>query len=200
MLLTPARLVALSLALLCAIAGLWWLPVPPVGQAVAFDPSEDVCIVAPPTPFDAGAGIALDAPRPVPTDARCPVCGMFPARHPEWAAQVIYRDGATHFFDSPVSLLVFLAKPDRFSRHAAEGILAVYITDAASGRWSPAHTAFTVHGSNALGPMRNGNLPAFAERAAAERFAAERGGKVLMLEDVDAATLRQLANRSHDHG
>lgn len=198
--LTPARLVAISLALMCAMAALWWMPVPPVGQAVAFDPSEEVCIVAPPTPFDASTGLALDAPRAVPPDARCPVCGMFPALHPEWAAQVIYRDGATHFFDSPVSLLVFLAKPDRFSRHAAEGILAVYITDAASGRWSPAHTAFYVHGSNALGPMRNGNLPAFTERTAAERFAAERGGVVLMLKDVDQATLRQLANRSHRHG
>ena len=53
---------------------------------------DEICIVAPPTPYDPASGLPPEAPRPVPPDARCPVCGMFPARNPRWAAQIIYID------------------------------------------------------------------------------------------------------------
>ncbi|MDD2881113.1 MAG: hypothetical protein PHQ58_11815 [Rhodoferax sp.] len=32
-------------------------------------------------------------PRAVPADVRCPVCGKYPARSPDWAAQVIFTNG-----------------------------------------------------------------------------------------------------------
>lgn len=59
---------------------------------------DDVCVVAPATPYDANSGLPMGAAREVPADARCPVCGMFPARSRSWAAQVIFADGDAHFF------------------------------------------------------------------------------------------------------
>jgi hypothetical protein len=58
------------------------------------------------------------------------------------------------------------------------------VTDVTSGNWVESAGAHYVHGSNALGPMRDGNLPAFTEREAAERFAAERGGVVLSADQI----------------
>lgn len=160
-------------------------------------PPDDVCIVAPPTPYDSASGLAPTQPRPLPAGARCPVCGMFPARAPEWAAQLIFADGDAHFFDSPLSLFMYLQDMGRYSpgRDAAQ-VAALYVTDAGDGtaaRWTDARAAFYVHGSDAQGPMRAGNLPAFATREAAQAFAARRGGTVLAFGAVDAALVATLA-------
>jgi len=165
-------------------------------------PEEDVCIVAPPTPYNPSGGQPLTAPREVPVDARCPVCGMYPARSRAWAAQVIFADGDAYFFDSPLSLLQYLRDVARYTRgRSADGIVARYVTDTDSGQWIDAVQAAYVHGSTARGPMRAGNLPAFATPAAAAAFAARRGGRALAFSDIDAPMLQTLApGRSHqDH-
>ena len=165
---------------------------------------DDVCIIAPPTPYDSASGLAPMQPRPIPPGARCPVCGMFPARAPEWAAQLIFANGDAHFFDSPLSLFMYLQDVGRYSpgRSAAQ-VAALYVTDAGDGaaaRWTDARTAFYVHGSDARGPMRAGNLPAFAAREAAQAFAARRGGTVLAYAAVDASLLAALAGTGgHRH-
>ncbi|MBU1396829.1 MAG: nitrous oxide reductase accessory protein NosL, partial [Gammaproteobacteria bacterium] len=104
-----ARLVSLAGGVLAiAIAALLLLP---LGKQAARDAnlfSNDLCIVAPATPYDPASGRAMLAPRPIPADARCPVCGMYPARFSRWAAQSIFKDGAAHYFDSPLDLFVFL--------------------------------------------------------------------------------------------
>lgn len=164
-----------------------------------YDPMDDFCIIAPATPYDPASGLAIDAPRPIPADARCPVCGMFPARYPRWAGQVIFTDGATHFFDSPVNLLVFLRKVERYSNYTAADIIASYTNDVTNDTWTPAETAYYVHGSDALGPMREGNLPSFATRQDAEAFAVRRGGKVLARTEVSDKVLDELSHAAHHH-
>ncbi|WP_296447906.1 nitrous oxide reductase accessory protein NosL, partial [Rhodoferax sp. UBA5149] len=122
----------------------------------------------------------LHAPRPVPADARCPVCGMYPARSLEWAAQVVFDNGDTQFFDSPLTLFIYLQDVGRYTRgRQASEIAARYVSDASSGAWINAVDAVYVSGSAAVGPMRAGNLPAFADAAAAQRFASARGGLLL---------------------
>lgn len=166
-------------------------------------PGEDVCIVAPPTPYDPAGGQPLAAAREVPTDARCPVCGMYPARSRAWAAQVIFADGDAYFFDSPLSLLLYLGDVAHYTRgRSADGIVARYVTDTDSGHWINAGQAAYVHGSTALGPMRAGNLPAFASMAAAAQFAQRRGGRALAFGAVDRPLLQQLApgrGAGHQH-
>lgn len=162
---------------------------------------DDVCIVALPQSYDPSSGLALLSPRAVPLDARCPVCGMYPARSRDWAAQLIFTNGDTHFFDSPLSLHLYRQAIERYSpgRHAAD-VAATYVTDAATGVWTPADQAHYVHGSTALGPMRNGNLPAFASQVAAQQFAQRRGGQVLRAEQISPGLLAALnTRRAHSH-
>lgn len=205
----------LALGLLTGLAALgasapWSLPAMRSALALqampAAVPEPDVCIVAPPTRYDPASGLAPTAARAVPSDARCPVCGMFPARAPEWAAQVIFKNGDAQFFDSPLSLFMYLRDVARYSPGRSAGsIVAHYVTDATTpmagglARWIDALGAYYVHGSSAKGPMRAGNLPAFASREAAQAFAARRGGTVLTFGAIDAALVAHLAG-SGGHG
>jgi len=200
----PARRWGLAVAVAAALAGAGW-SVPAVRglwapeAAPVLDP--DVCVVAPPTPYNPASGLPLEAARAVPADVRCPVCGMFPARSPDWAAQVIFANGDAQFFDSPLSLFMYLADVPRYSPgRSAREIVARYVTDVPGKTWTDAGSAFYVHGSTARGPMRAGNLPAFASQEAARQFAAQRGGTVLAFGAIDPALVEQLGGQSsHSH-
>ena len=162
---------------------------------------DDVCVVAPPTPYDPALGQAVADAREVPADARCPVCGMYPARARAWAAQVIFSDGDAFFFDSPLSLMLYLGNVAHYTRgRTADSLVARYVTDTATGQWLNAHEAVYVAGSSAMGPMRAGNLPAFASTGAAQQFVQQRGGRALAFNAIEAALLRGLApNLRADH-
>lgn len=173
--------------LLSAGGALWLGPRGQPGQSPVAVPEDDVCIVAPTFSYDPASGLPPNAARPVPPGARCPVCGMFPARYPRWAAQVIFGDGDVQFLDSPLSLFHYLQRVERYTtgRRLAD-VAAVFVADHGGGPWLPLEQAVFVHGSSQLGPMRSGNLPAFASAAEAQAFAARHGGQTL-----DAVTLRR---------
>lgn len=191
-----------SLATLVLLGGLllgpWRSPSP--GNAVLVE-TDEICVVAPPVSHDPKSGLGLHAPRPVPADARCPVCGMYPARSPEWAAQVIFDNGDTQFFDSPLSLFTYLQDVGRYTRgRQASEVAASYVTDASSGAWIRAKDAVYVNGSSALGPMRAGNLPAFSSVALAQRFVSARGGMLLEVGQISPQLLQNLnGERRHVH-
>ena len=175
------------------------------GSKVFEPPAEDVCIVAPTRvteahAYDAASGLAIYDARPIPADARCPVCGMYPARFPRWAAQIIFKDGAAHFFDSPVDLFMFLEEPASFgsARNAADAA-AIYVADFRNGNWLPARQATFVRDSRARGPMRGPDLPAFADTASAQRFIAEQGGRALSFAEIDATVVTGLRDANHAH-
>lgn len=161
--------------------------------------SGDICIVAPATPFDPNWGISLLAPRKIPNDARCPVCGMYPARTSEWAAQVIFKNGDTHFFDSPLTLFIYLLDPSKYSRGRNASEIAVsYVTDTSQGQWIKTSEAFFVSGSQVMGPMRAGNFPAFSRIEDAQDFAKKRSGTVMKADQIKSQSLHNL-HRSRQH-
>jgi copper chaperone NosL len=162
---------------------------------------DEVCIVAPLTPYDPASGLPPQAARPVPDEARCPVCGMFAARHPRWAAQALFDDGAAQFFDSPAHLFLYLQGLDRYQRgRRVEDLRALHVADHRGGGWLPLEQAVFVHGSRARGPMRTEDLPAFASLEAARSFVAESGGKTVLAADLRRALPESLrAQAPHRH-
>jgi copper chaperone NosL len=163
--------------------------------------NDELCIVAPATPYDPASGQPMYAPRPLPADARCPVCGMYPARSPRWAAQTIFKDGAAHYFDSPVNLFDFLHKVARYDRrYTLDDVAVSYVRDLESGQWIEAGHASFVHGSTVTGPMRTADLPAFASHEAAKAFTRLHGGTVLTAPDMTPRLLASLSRNSrHRH-
>jgi nitrous oxide reductase accessory protein NosL len=126
---------------------------------------------------------------------------MYPARARAWAAQVIFAQGDAYFFDSPLSLMLYLGNVAHYTRgRSPDAIVARYVTDADTGVWLNAQEAVYVAGSSAMGPMRAGNLPAFADAGAAQRFVQQRAGRAILFGAIDAPLLRKLApNLRADH-
>ncbi|WP_324781074.1 nitrous oxide reductase accessory protein NosL [Thiobacillus sedimenti] len=193
------RAALLSLGAAALVVPLLLGDAPPTGKPKVI--RNDLCIVAPATPYDPASGLPMIAPRPIPAGARCPVCGMYPARHPHWSAQVIFRDGAVHYFDSPIDLFVFLQRVDHYDRRYTRGdVIARYVRDVESGQWIDAPAAFFVQGSEARGPMRTADLPAFASRDAAAAFARRHGGAVVAAAQITPAVLQGLYRGApHQH-
>lgn len=173
----------------------------PVGQQASghVDPvTSEMCIEATVTPYDPASGQAMHAAKSIPVEARCPVCGMYPARTPRWAAQIVFRDGASHFFDSPIDLFVVLQGTDRTNLHLAQEDIAVsYVTDFETRHWIEAQHAFFVQGSAIPGPMRNADLPAFSTRESALVFVRNQGGKVLAFNQVGPEVVRSMSRNTH---
>lgn len=202
----PQRRRFIGLSLLCAsavLAGLGYrvvrgAPAPARRDAVLPD---DVCLTAPTFSHDPTSGLPLHAAREVPPEARCPVCGMFPARQRRWAAQVIFNNGDVQYLDSPLSLFLYQQQVPRYTAgQSAANIVASYVTDLETGAWVPAERAWYVHGSGQMGPMRSGNLPAFATLAQARAFAAREGGEWFTAERLRQglpASLQRLAPHTH---
>jgi nitrous oxide reductase accessory protein NosL len=139
------------------------------------------------------------SPQYVQRATRCPVCGMYPYRTPQWTAQIVFNDQSASSFDSPVDLFRFLGNMALFDKqHKAADIGAIYVADYNTKTLSDAKKAFFVLGSKALGPMNDANLPAFATRDAADAFVKAQGGKVLSFGEVTRDVIKSL-NGGHQH-
>ncbi len=195
----PAKSVLLgATAAVLAVAAYALLPPGQQASPNAVSVTNELCIVAPATPYDASSGLAMRAPKSIPADARCPICGMYPARTPRWAAQTVFQDGASHFFDTPVDLFVFLQRSGRSrTRYAPADIVASYVTDFETGQWIEAQHAFFVQGSTTKGPMRGADLPAFATRAAADAFTRGQGGTPLEFKQVTPELIQSMNRNTH---
>lgn len=139
------------------------------------------------------------SPQYVQRSARCPVCGMYPYRTPQWTAQIVFNDQSASSFDSPVDLFRFLGNMALFDKqHKPADVGAIWVADYDTKAWADAKKAFFVLGSKALGPMNDANLPAFTTREAADAFAKAQGGKVLAFGEVTREVIKSLS-ATHQH-
>lgn len=149
------------------------------------------------------AAIPVRADEPVIAgDARCPVCGMFVAKYPQWVTQLTLSDGRTLTFDGVKDMMAFVFSPQSFG--TAAGVVAggVRVKDYYSQRWIDGRQAFYVVGSDVYGPMGHELVP-FADRSHAETFLKDHKGKeILLFEGITAElvdSLRQ-GHRMLGHG
>lgn len=139
------------------------------------------------------------SPQQVSSEARCPVCGMYPSRYPQWMAQIVFSDYSAISFDSPVELFRFLNAMGQYDkRHTPADVGAIYVSHYGSKGWLDAKKAFFVFGSKVLGPMNEANGPAFATRAEADAFARTQGGQVLTFAEVTPRVLGRDDEHQHE--
>jgi nitrous oxide reductase accessory protein NosL len=140
----------------------------------------------------APAALAADPPKPGPTD-KCPVCGMFVAKYPDWVAHAELGDGTRLVFDGAKDLFKFVLEPAKFlpSRTRAD-VKAIFVTDYYALAPVEARAALFVLGSDVFGPMGRELVP-FARRADAEEFLRDHHGtRVLSFDEVTADVVRAL--------
>jgi len=137
----------------------------------------------------AQAGVAIT----VPEKAKCPVCGMFVAKYPKWAASLTRGDSEVFYFDGVKDLMKFGFDPQAY--HGAGTIEAsdtIHVTDFYTLGAIDARQAFYVVGSNIYGPMGNELIP-FPTRDQAEVFLKDHSGdQVLTFTQITLELVRQL--------
>ncbi len=140
------------------------------------------------------AGLAFAAPpvKPSPRD-KCPVCGMFVAKYPDFTTHLEYRDGTVVFFDGSKDLFRYLHDLKKYApgRKLAD-IGRIMVDDYYSLKQIDARSAWFVLGSDVYGPMGK-ELVAFSTKADAEGFSRDHLGKgILRFREVTSAILKGL--------
>lgn len=120
----------------------------------------------------------------VPKNARCPICGMFVAKYPQWVAMLETED-QNFYFDGVKDMMRYYFKNNKkFDK--------LFVSDYYKLHKTPAKEAFFVMGSNVLGPMGDELVP-FANEAEAQNFARDHAGKrVLKFDEIDESILKGL--------
>ena len=132
----------------------------------------------------ASRGEGRKAPeRPGKSD-KCPVCGMFVYKYPDWVAAIRLPGGEVLYFDGAKDMF----------RHLRENspMAEAWVTEYYGLTMIDATRAFYVLGSDVYGPMGRELIP-FATRAEAEEFMADhKGRRILAFPEVDAEILKGL--------
>ncbi|HTP66715.1 MAG TPA: nitrous oxide reductase accessory protein NosL [Geobacteraceae bacterium] len=131
--------------------------------------------------------------QPPPASAKCPICGMFVARYPEWVASLACKDGGRYYFDGPKDLFRFYMEPGRYVQSRKQDDIAdIRVKDYYSLAPIDGRKAYYVIGGNVRGPMGRELIP-FAGKSDAEGFMKDHSGKkVLRFNEITPAVLKGL--------
>jgi copper chaperone NosL len=130
--------------------------------------------------------------KPSPRD-KCPVCGMFVAKYPDFLAQILFTDGYYALFDGAKDMFKFYSNMKKYdtSRKPAD-ISKIYVTDYYDLTFINGFEAFYVVGSDVYGPMGRELIP-FKTEAAARDFMKDHNGKsMLRFKEVTAEVINGL--------
>lgn len=135
---------------------------------------------------------AVSVPAPTAKE-KCPVCGMFVAKYPDWVSAIGFKDSTYVYFDGPKDLYSYyinLAKYDPTKTPASVSFIQVkdyYSLKAIDGR-----KAFYVLGSDVYGPMGKELVPFEKMKDAQEFMNDHKGKKLLRFNDISQSTLKLL--------
>ncbi len=124
---------------------------------------------------------------------KCPVCGMFVAKYPDWTARVVFANGDIIYFDGAKDMFKFLLDLQKHLPGAAPDDLAgIHVTEYYRLKPIDARSAYYVIGSDILGPMGRELIP-LASCEDAETFLHDHQGlRILLFQDVTASLLKTL--------
>jgi nitrous oxide reductase accessory protein NosL len=116
---------------------------------------------------------------------KCPVCGMFVTKYPDWTAQIIFKDGSVHFFDGAKDMFKFYFSLKRYSpKKNVEDIKAFFVTDYYSLVPVDGIKALYVVGSDVYGPMGRELIPFIKNQEAQEFKRDHKGKEILRFQDI----------------
>jgi copper chaperone NosL len=134
----------------------------------------------------------IDPPKPSKTD-KCPVCGMFVYKYPDWTAEIIFEDGSVFFFDGAKDLFKFYFNLKTYHpRKTYTDISAVYVTEYYDLKLINAQDAVYVIGSDIYGPMGRELIPFASEADAGEFMKDHKGKRVLRFENIKPSVIDKL--------
>ncbi|MBE0556551.1 MAG: nitrous oxide reductase accessory protein NosL [Proteobacteria bacterium] len=155
----------LALSALCLVS---FLPISPLGAA------------------------AIEMPKPTARD-KCPVCGMFVAKYPDWLAAVRFRDGSRVYFDGAKDMFKYLHDMKKYdpARKPAD-IQDVAVNDYYGLVWIDARKVWYVLGSDVYGPMGKELIPLEKEADAQEFMKDHKGTKIIRFSEATPEVIKPL--------
>jgi copper chaperone NosL len=124
---------------------------------------------------------------------KCPVCGMFVSKYPDWVATVTFKDSSVLFFDGVKDFFTYYHNMQKYTpaRNQAS-ISAISINDYYTLKPVDARQAHFVLGSDVYGPMGKELVP-FGKVNDAQAFIKDHKGKmVLRFSDVTPKILKSM--------
>jgi len=122
----------------------------------------------------------------------CGVCGMYPARFPDWQTQIIFKDGLMVPFDGCKDMFKYLLNLAAYNKgQTRAAVAAIWVKSHDSGAWLDGETAYYVLGSSAMGPM-GAELVPFAGAPAAKEFQSKNGGVVSRFSEITLEAVNKL--------
>ncbi len=113
----------------------------------------------------------------VPSNAKCPVCGMFVSKYPKWVA-TMERDGKVYYFDGVKDMMKYVIFDGDFVFDRKK-IRKMTVSDYYTLEEIPAKEAFYVLDSDVFGPMGRELIP-FKSQKSAKDFMHDHNGKAML--------------------
>lgn len=129
----------------------------------------------------------------VPPTAKCPVCGMFVAKYPDWTATARFKDGTTSYYDGPKDLFSHYLDTARYTPGKRQAdIVALSVKEYYSLAMIDARAAFFVSGSDVYGPMGSELIPFSTKKDAASFKLDHKGKRILRFNEITRQTIKSL--------
>jgi copper chaperone NosL len=130
--------------------------------------------------------------KPSPKD-KCPVCGMFVAKYPDFAAQIVFKDHSYAFFDGAKDMFKYYFNLGKYNpKKRVTDIGSIYVTDYYALRYIDGLKAYYVQGSDIYGPMGKELIP-FEKEPEAREFMKDHQGKTLLrFQDISGSIIKGL--------
>jgi copper chaperone NosL len=130
--------------------------------------------------------------KPSPKD-KCPVCGMFVVKYPDFVGEIVFKDGSYAVFDGAKDMFKYCLELSRYNpEKKPSDIRSIYVTDYYALKPTDATRAFYVIGSDVYGPMGRELVPFVTDGDAMEFMKDHAGKQALRFGDITADIVKGL--------
>lgn len=141
----------------------------------------------------AHSAVADSKPKTPGKKDKCPVCGMFTYKYPDWVGQISFSDGSTVFFDGAKDLFKYYFRLEKYNPgKTLKDISDIWVTEYYDMASVKAKSAYFVVGSDVFGPMGKELIPFNSMDAAKEFKKDHRGTAILPFKKITPAVIEQL--------
>jgi copper chaperone NosL len=136
--------------------------------------------------------------RTIESHKECPLCGMYPARYPEFQCQIIFKDLSYEAFDSPLGLLIYYLFQKEYDPKNRK-IENIFFKDYIKNEWISANDTLFVVGTEIMGPMGIDFLPVSNKNDAKQLNDREKGSVIVSFADINQAFLLKAYQKDWVH-
>jgi len=124
---------------------------------------------------------------------KCPVCGMFVAKYPDFLAEILFKDGSYAVFDGTKDMFKYYFNLKKYNpQKRLEDIDSIYVTDYYNLTLMDGYQTFYVTGSDVYGPMGKELIPLEKEADAKEFMKDHKGQSILRFKGITYQIIKGL--------